>query len=33
VRSAACGALIRRAFAEGKPQHSAEGAGSADFAD
>lgn len=33
VRSAACGALIRRAFADGKPQHPAEGAGSADFAD
>ena len=33
VRSAACGALIRRAFAEGKPQRPAEGAGGADFAD
>ncbi|MRS97751.1 hypothetical protein GJQ57_03680 [Ralstonia pickettii] len=33
VRSAACGALIRRAFAEGKPQLPADGAGSADFGD
>lgn len=33
VRSAACGALIRRAFAEGKPQHATAEAGGADFAD
>ena len=33
VRSAACGTLIRRAFAEGKPQHPAESAGGADFGD
>ncbi|MCO5399523.1 serine hydrolase [Ralstonia soli] len=33
VRSAACGALIRRAFAEGLAQHPAESAGTPDFAD
>ena len=33
VRSAACGALIRRAFAEGRAQHPAESAGTPDFAD